>query len=506
MDMDKRRYIGLTGALLTLGLTALPALAQVGLPDDPSQPPPTPGGQFDPNRQPGQPSGRGRSAAGRPQYQPQPGQPGTSPGGQFAPADGRGFPGAPGFVPAPMMPMPQTPELAKKMRAIMALREMLAMRLTARNIGVALPILKDIRDAEKTLQSRSEQMLEEERKALLAADPDDPLPPGAGERMQQEIERFHDRQQQAWAELERAIGQEKTNGLRRLLGQGGFPPNTGGLRPMLPGGLPGSGAPGANNPVGPGGGRLPGGGGLESTPPEPNFLPGAGAASPPNYPVTPEGDPFGDDPEPRPGALSPPAGLAPRSPLNAVPGTPGRPGQRSRINRRPGAANTPFGAPEAGSPVQIAPGATPSGQSPLTGFTLQQQPLTVVPGVPGRQGRRGRASQPPVAQNVPLTAPQPPPATDLPEEGEPADPAGFPTQQPPPTVEPGTTRRGQKPRQNRGASAGNPFGAPGAGAPVPGSGVFTPQNGGDRPFFPSPRLTLTELVELLEQKQAAIRR
>jgi hypothetical protein len=120
-----------------------------------------------------------------------------------------------------MMPGPQSPELAKKTRAIMALREMLAMRLTSRNISVALPILKELCDAEKGMQSRAEQLLEEERRALLAAEPDDPMPPGVGEKMQAEMQRYNEKQARAWENLVEAIGPEKTNGIRRLLGDCG---------------------------------------------------------------------------------------------------------------------------------------------------------------------------------------------------------------------------------------------------------------------------------------------
>lgn len=300
--MVTRKHLGVAGALFTLNLAALPALSQT---------PPAPGeaGQQAPLAQ------RGRPGQPPPQGDPF-GQPGR-------------LPGQPGFAPDPMMMLgTQSPELAKKMRSIMALREMLGMRLTSRNISAALPILKELRDAEKTMQSRAEQLLEEERKALLAAEPDEPPPPGAGEKMQMEMQRYHDKQMRAWENLVQAIGPEKTIGIRRLLGQGGLPPNIGGgndpFGQPVQQGQPGF-APLPGQPVRP----APG------LPPDPNGLPTAEA--PPVLAL----EAYGAVPEaPNEFGQQPPPGVQP--------GNPGQPGQPPRPFNRPNARNLP--QPGAGGP------------------------------------------------------------------------------------------------------------------------------------------------------------
>jgi hypothetical protein len=123
------------------------------------------------------------------------------------------------------------PELAKKMASIMALREMLDMRLTPQLISKALPSLKELREAEKALQSRSEQIIEEEKKALLAASPDDPLPMGSGEKLQKENAAFRTKQEGIWEGVSKSLGEDRVNRLRMLIGQG---PN----RPFFPPGGP----------------------------------------------------------------------------------------------------------------------------------------------------------------------------------------------------------------------------------------------------------------------------
>jgi hypothetical protein len=139
-----------------------------------------------------------------------------------------------------------TPEMAKKTASVMALRQMYAMRLTAREISAALPILKEIRDAEKALASRASQALDEELRALLAADPESPPPPDSGMRMQQAMEQFNERQRSGWESLGRAIGPERAQMFQMLLSMGpgpgfggpGFAP--GRFGPPQPGGFPGA--------------------------------------------------------------------------------------------------------------------------------------------------------------------------------------------------------------------------------------------------------------------------
>jgi hypothetical protein len=140
------------------------------------------------------------------------------------------------------------PEMAKKMMQIVALREMLEMRLTAKDISAALPRLKELRDSEKNVQNQAEKLLEEEKQALLAASPEDPQPPDSGEKMRQLMERHRQVQEKTWAALYESIGRDKVAGLRRLLGQG--PPPVGpGSAPGAPG-VPGPG-PGRFNPPNP---------------------------------------------------------------------------------------------------------------------------------------------------------------------------------------------------------------------------------------------------------------
>ena len=125
---------------------------------------------------------------------------------------GQPFFGQPGMNFNPMMQMmQQSPEMAKKMRAIMGLREMWQLRLTARDIAAILPPLRELAQAEKSLQARSEQLLEDERKALLSADPEGNPPDGSGELMLRENDLSAlDRFSAASAQLRRRLGSKET--------------------------------------------------------------------------------------------------------------------------------------------------------------------------------------------------------------------------------------------------------------------------------------------------------
>src|SRR5437764_15310545 len=79
-----------------------------------------------------------------------PGVQGGGPYPQQAPT-----PGPPGFAPFPMMMGPQTPELARKMAAIGALREIQNLRMTEKDITIALPFLKELREGEKGLEAQA---------------------------------------------------------------------------------------------------------------------------------------------------------------------------------------------------------------------------------------------------------------------------------------------------------------------------------------------------------------
>ena len=115
---------------------------------------------------------------------------GQPPGPGFFGGGGQGpFGPGPGGMPMGMInPMLSTPEMAKKMASIMALRDINAAGMTSRDIGAALPVLRNMRETEKELENRSNQILDEEKKALLAAQPGSPPPPDSGQRLQQAAE------------------------------------------------------------------------------------------------------------------------------------------------------------------------------------------------------------------------------------------------------------------------------------------------------------------------------
>jgi hypothetical protein len=169
------------------------------------------------------------------------------------------------------MPMPA---LSKKTSAILALREIRMRRFTTGNLETAIKYLRALRDAEKTLQTRSEQILEEERRALLALQADDPLPPDSGPKLEMEMERYRRQEDQIWSELEKSLDRPKTDGLRMLLGRL--------MPPMFP--------QGGNSLPGPGG-HVPGAPGArpERGQPFPGIEPGRGAPPPPR-PGTPGGE------------------------------------------------------------------------------------------------------------------------------------------------------------------------------------------------------------------------
>jgi len=240
---------------------------------------------------------------------PQQAPPPVGPGGPFPPVG----PPIGGFGGGFALPMP---ELAKKMSTIMALREMLEMGLTARHISTALPVLKELQAAEKTLKEQSERLLEAEKQTLLAAQPDDPLPADSGEKMRKLMENYREKQESLWGTLSKSLGENRINRLRALLGQGAARPfqlrggqplgpeglvrpgiqppgdDAGGVRPDDPeGGFPpAAGAPGAF------GGRQ-GGPAAPRPPGQPGGRQGGGRAAPPPFPqpgpFIPGWSPFG---------------------------------------------------------------------------------------------------------------------------------------------------------------------------------------------------------------------
>jgi hypothetical protein len=232
--------------------------------------------------------------------------------------------------------MPNPPEITKRMLSIMELRQINGVGLTSRDISTALPTLKTMRDADKALETRSIQILDEEKRALLAAQPDSPPPPDSGQRMQEANEAFRQQMARGWETITTAIGPEKAGGLRNLVEGGGM---------MRPGG--------PNGPGGPGGAPMP---------------PGAGPGQPGQ---------FGNDIGPAPGAQPPRLGN--RRGGADGPGAAAQPGDNARFT------------PNAQAP-------SPGGQVGFGGQDGGQGQFGGRPGQPGQgQGfpgqQRGRAGQ-----------------------------------------------------------------------------------------------------------------
>jgi hypothetical protein len=114
-----------------------------------------------------------------------------------------------------------TPEMARKTSSIMALRAIVQMGLTAKDIQATLPILTELQGAEKALQAEADRVLDEEKRALLSAKPGSlPAEDTGGQKLQEASNRYRERQQESWKSVAGAIGQEKAIALQRLV-QGG---------------------------------------------------------------------------------------------------------------------------------------------------------------------------------------------------------------------------------------------------------------------------------------------
>ena len=277
-------------------------------------------------------------AAGSLAAQPQPGGPGG------APPPG-GFGHQP-FAPPPMMGMPPAnPELAKKMAAIAALREIHNLRISAAEIGKALPLLKELREAEKTLEAQAGEALEQEKRALLAARPDTQVPPASAERLRAANERYHQQSQRIWESLHKEVGPHIAGGLHRILSGGmGFGPMFGpGMQPPAGfGGGPGFGPGGVRPGVTP-----PGGDDRPGTPGQP----GPGELGPPPGPGFQPGAPGRFAPQPPPGQGRP-GGRG----VGQVPQRPGAPGQPGRGQNQDPRFSGPGGTPGPGRPMMPGPG------------------------------------------------------------------------------------------------------------------------------------------------------
>jgi hypothetical protein len=256
--------------------------------------------------------------------------------GQFGQPGQIPFGRGPMGTPAGMMsPLFATPETAGKMVSIMALRQINAVGMTPRDLGAALPILRSMRELEKNTDARLNQILDEEKRALLAAPPNAPFPPDSGQRVQMITESYRQQMDGAWMALTKGIGPDKAGLLRSLI-EGG---------PMM----------GMNGPMPPGGFGV-----------GPNF-PGApnGQPQPFGSPPLPPGQP--DERAPQPGIQAPNPGSA-------------------QDAQRP-----PFGQPngfDGQRPGQPGFGGRPGQPGQGSGFP-GQNPGNFGPGMPGMSGMAG---------------------------------------------------------------------------------------------------------------------
>jgi hypothetical protein len=115
-----------------------------------------------------------------------------------------------------------TPEMAKKTREIALLRQMLALRLTARDYERAIPLLKELKEQDTVVPVKPEQAVDEEIQALLRARPGDPMPPSSADALRDAAKGSRSHKQEVWEKMAQEIGREKANGIRGMLRSEGF--------------------------------------------------------------------------------------------------------------------------------------------------------------------------------------------------------------------------------------------------------------------------------------------
>ncbi len=108
-------------------------------------------------------------------------------------------------------------EMAKKTREIALLRQVLALKLSARDIEKALPLLKEMKDVDRVAPVKPEQALDEELNTLLRAKPGDPMPPSSSEALRDGAYGVRARRQAIWVRMAQSIGTEKAHGIRAML-------------------------------------------------------------------------------------------------------------------------------------------------------------------------------------------------------------------------------------------------------------------------------------------------
>ena len=192
-------------------------------------------------------------------------------------------------VPQPAPVLPADAAMAKLTAEIMALRTLLDAGFTLKDVEASLGVLREMSASEQKLKSASEEALQAEKRALLAAGPESELPRRAGSALD-EAARTHGEQMRRLAErLKDQIGERKAGILLGLIGMTPQPLGPGmGMGPGFPGGpnmpaQPGFGTPGAP-PLGPGPfGGHPGGPQDPMAPPQ-----GAGRPQGPMPPGAPD--------------------------------------------------------------------------------------------------------------------------------------------------------------------------------------------------------------------------
>jgi hypothetical protein len=134
-----------------------------------------------------------------------------------------------------------TRRMADRTRQILVLRRLLALHFSAEDIAAALPLLRSLQDIKAAPPVDPETALEREYEALLAAGPNDPLPPSSADKIIDAAHYYRDEQDKIWSEMTRRIGRKKSDGLYNLLGQqdalaAPIPiyPGNGGQRPDAP--------------------------------------------------------------------------------------------------------------------------------------------------------------------------------------------------------------------------------------------------------------------------------
>jgi len=110
-----------------------------------------------------------------------------------------------------------SPEMSKKTREVALLRRMLDLKLSARDIERTLPLLRELKDVGKEVPAKPDQALDEEIQRLLRAKPGDPLPPSSGEALRDAATGFRNRRLAIWDKMEKAVGKEKSTGIRSML-------------------------------------------------------------------------------------------------------------------------------------------------------------------------------------------------------------------------------------------------------------------------------------------------